>query len=77
MLGASLTTFTLERAALADVNWDLENTATLNGWGPAGAAYEISARSGLPGGIERVTLRAINPYSGTSLFLRAKLTARP
>ena len=77
VLGTTRTTFTLDRAALADVSWDLENSATFAGWGPANAAYEISARTNLPGGIERVTLRALAPYFGTSLFLRAKLTAKP
>ena len=77
VLGAAYVTFTLERAALADVSWDLESSATLAGWVPAGAAYAITARSSLPGGVERVTLRALAPASGPAYFLRAKLTAQP
>ena len=70
-------TFTLERSALADVRWDLENSASLAGWGPVGTAYEIIVRTNLPGGLERVTVRAVAPTSGSSLFLRAKVTAKP
>ena len=77
VLGASHVTFTLERAALADVSWDLESSAALAGWVPAGAAYEITVRSALPGGVERVTLRALAPASGPAYFLRGKLTAQP
>ncbi len=77
VLGASYVTFTLERAALADVSWDLESSATLSGWVPAGAAYAITARSALPGGIERVTLRGLAPAGGTASFLRARLSAQP
>ena len=77
VLGASYVTFTLERNALADVSWDLESSATLAGWTPAGAAYAITARNPLPGGVERVTLRALAPASGSAYFLRAKLTAQP
>ena len=77
VLGASHVTFTLERAALADVSWDLESSTALAGWVPAGAAYEITVRSALPGGVERVTLRALAPASGPAYFLRGKLTAQP
>ncbi|MEO7318201.1 MAG: lamin tail domain-containing protein, partial [Chthoniobacteraceae bacterium] len=74
---ASHVTFTLERSALADVSWDLESSPTLSSWATAGAYYEITARSILPGSIERVTLRTIAPAPVPPYFLRPKLTAKP
>ena len=74
VLGARTLNFTLERNLLADVNWTAESTTTLaSPWAAAGATYEITARTILPGGIERVTLRCTTPMSGTSSFLRGKL----
>lgn len=77
VLGASHVTFTLERTALADVSWDMESSAALSGWVPAGAAFEITARSSLPGGVERVVLRSLSPTLVPTHFYRAKLTAQP
>ncbi len=77
VLGVSLATFTLERISLADVSWDLENSAVLATWAPVGTAYEITTRTSLPGGIERVTLRSVSPAPTPAHFLRAKLTAKP
>ena len=77
VLGASYVTFTLERNSLADVSWDLEGSATLSGWAAANRFYEITARASLPGNIERITLRSIAPAPAPSLFLRAKLSAKP
>ena len=74
VVGQPHMTFTLERNPLADVNWTIESTASLTGtWSAVGAAYDITSRTALPGGIERVTLRATTPMSGPSGFLRASL----
>lgn len=74
VLGQRTLNFTLERNPLADVNWTPESTTTLAGpWAPVGITYEITARTILPGGIERVTLRCTTPMSGISSFLRGKL----
>ena len=74
VVGARTMNFTLERNPFADADWTLESVATLTGtWAPVGATYEITARTTLPGGIERVTLRCTTPMSGTSGFLRGKL----
>ena len=74
---ATHATFTLERANLADVSWDLESSATLAAWTSANVAYEITTRAALPGGLERITLRSVSPAPVPAHFLRAKLTARP
>ena len=74
VVGQQHLNFTLERKLLADADWTLETSATLTGtWAAAGTAYEISSRSTLPGGIERITLRSTTPMSGPSGFLRAKI----
>ena len=76
VLGQRHMTFTLERNPMADTDWTLESVATLGGtWAPAGVDFEITARTTLPGGIERVTLRSITPAVGNSGFLRGKLRA--
>jgi hypothetical protein len=76
VLGQRHQTFTLERNPLADADWTLESVATLGGtWAPASVEFEITARTTLPGGIERVTLRSIAPALGNSGFLRGKLRA--
>lgn len=74
VVGQRTMNFTLERNPLADADWTLESVATLPGtWAPAGAAYEITTRTTLPGGNERITLRSITPMSGTNGYLRGKL----
>jgi hypothetical protein len=74
VLGQRTMNFTLERNPLADADWTLESTAALTSpWTAAGATYEITARTALIGGNERITLRATTPMSGTSGFLRGKL----
>jgi hypothetical protein len=74
ILGQRTMTFTLERNPLADADWSLETTATLPGtWTAATTGYEITARTTLPGGNERITLRATSPMTAPSTFLRAKL----
>ncbi len=67
--------FTLERNPLADANWTLEHATSLTEmWNPAGANLTITARTVIPGGRERIILRATTPLNGSSEFLRAKLT---
>ena len=74
VLGARTLNFTIERNPLADVNWTAESTTTLAGpWAAVGTTFEITARTILPGGTERVTLRCTTPMSGTTSFLRGKL----
>jgi hypothetical protein len=67
-------TFTLERNPLADTDWSLENTADLKAtWTPADDAYQITTRTLLPNGVERITLRSTNATSATGQFLRGKI----
>ena len=75
VLGQRHMNFTLERNPLADVDWTLQSAASLTGaWSAVGTAYDITSRTTLPGGIERVILRSTTPMSGPSAFLRASLT---
>jgi Lamin Tail Domain/CotH kinase protein len=77
VLGVPHLTFTIERNPLADVNWNVESSTDLAVFDPVGTTYDITARTILGNGIERVTLRAVAPLSAPREFLHGKLTATP
>jgi Lamin Tail Domain/CotH kinase protein len=74
-LAQAVFSFTIERNPLADVDWSLETHTTLNGpWTAADAAYEITSRSNLANGVEKIVLRSLSPLSSGRGFTRAKLS---
>ena len=73
--GQRHTTFTIERNPRVDAKWSLEAAANLQSpWLSAAASYEVSTRSVLSNGTERIVLRSITPTPASSVYLRAKLT---
>ena len=73
--GLNYLTITIERSPVADASWDIETSTTLQTWAPA--TLDITARTTLANGAERITLRETSPFIGTREFLHAKLTVQP